>query len=67
MSSPKVDSAVPTVAVWLFSTFKLNLPKINPSKLATPPQIGINAAHKLINPSVAEACPYNFALCNSES
>lgn len=58
---------MPTVAVRLFSTFKLILPKINPSRLAMPPQIGMIAAHKLINPNAAEANAYNFALCNSGS
>lgn len=67
MRSPKADSAKPTLAVLLFSTFKLILPNIRPSKLAAPPHMGMIAAHKLINPSAAEARAYNFALCNSGS
>lgn len=67
ISNPNADNTIPTVAMRLFSTFMLILPKTRPNTLAIPPQIGMIAAHKLINPSAAEASAYNFALCNSGS
>lgn len=67
INSPSADSMIPTVAVRLFSTFVLILPKIKPNRLAIPPHTGMIAAHKLINPSAAEANAHNFALCNSGS
>lgn len=51
----------------LLSTSMLILPNTSPNTLVIPPQIGMIAAHKLINPSAAEANAYNFALCNSGS
>lgn len=67
INNPNADRAMPIVAMRLFSTLELIPPKINPSRLAIPPQTGMIAAHRLINPNAAEDSAYNFALCNSGS
>ncbi len=58
---------MPAVAIRLFSTFMLIRPNSKPSRLEIPPHSGMIAAHRLINPSAAEANAYNFALRNSGS
>jgi len=62
-----MEIATPATALLLCSVFKLANPRIMPSMLRTPPQIGIMAVHKLRSPRAGEAMAKNFAYLNSGS
>ena len=67
INRPNKEIEIPATALRLCSVFKLTYPKIKPSKLVTPPQRGIIAAHKLTNPNAGEAIAKNLAFRNSGS
>ena len=67
IKSPRAEIEIPTIAVLLFSVFKLITPSNMPRILAMLPQIGMIAAHKLIIPSAADAIAYILANRNSGS
>ncbi len=64
INKPRTERAIPNTALLLCSVFKLDSPKIIPSTLAIPPQTGITAAQRLINPNAGEAMAKNLAVRN---
>lgn len=50
INKPSPETAIPPLAVRLFSVLKLNNPKPIPKRLAVPPQSGIIAAQRLMIP-----------------
>ncbi len=64
INMPRIEMATPAIAVLLCSVFKLENPRTIPRRLAMPPQMGISAAQRLINPNAGEAMAKNRAVRN---
>jgi len=64
---PNPEIITPAFAVPVFSVFRLYIPSTTPTRLTIPPQAGMIARHRLINPNAAEARARNLAVRNSGS